>query len=58
MGRGRAPAGSANCRVFHRELGDELAVYRCETGTAEVYIYFIGVDGDRLAGLLTVSIET
>jgi hypothetical protein len=44
--------------MFHRELGDDLPVYHCETGTAEVYIYFVGVDGDRLAGLLTVSIET
>ncbi len=44
--------------VFHREFGEDLAVYRCETGTAEVYLYFIGVDEDRLAGLLTVSIET
>lgn len=45
-------------RLYHREFGDDLAVYRCETGTAKVYIYFIGVDGDRLVGLFTVSIET
>ncbi|MGI8911238.1 MAG: nuclease A inhibitor family protein [Rubrobacteraceae bacterium] len=45
-------------KLFHREFGDDLAVYRCETGAAEVYLYFIGVDEDRLAGLLTISIET
>jgi hypothetical protein len=44
-------------RLVHREL-DDLAVYRCETGGAEVYIYFVGTDGDRLAGLYTISIET
>jgi Nuclease A inhibitor-like protein len=44
--------------LFHRMFADDLAVYRCETGGAEVYIYFIGVDEDRLAGLLTISIET
>jgi len=44
--------------LFHRTFAEDLAVYRCETGGAEVYIYFIGVDEDRLAGLLTISIET
>ena len=44
-------------RLFHRRY-DELAVYRCETGTAEVPIYFLGLDGDGLSGLLTVNIET
>lgn len=44
-------------RLFHREL-DDLAVYRCETGGAQVYIYFVGTDGQRLAGLSTISIET
>jgi hypothetical protein len=39
-------------RLFHRRY-DELAVYRCETGTAEVSIYFLGSDGDGLSGLLT-----
>ena len=32
--------------------------HRCETGTAEVPIYFLGLDGDGLSGLLTVNIET
>ena len=44
-------------RLLHRRY-DELAVYRCETGTAEVPIYFLGLDGDGLSGLLTVNIET
>ncbi|HEV2745283.1 MAG TPA: nuclease A inhibitor family protein, partial [Rubrobacter sp.] len=44
-------------RLFHHRY-DELAVYRCETGTAEVPIYFLGLDGDGLSGLLTVNIET
>ena len=43
--------------LFHRRY-DELAVYRCETGAAEVQIYFLGVDEDGLSGLLTVNIET
>ena len=44
-------------KVFHRRYR-ELAVYRCETGTAEVPIYFVGVDENGLSGLLTVNIET
>ncbi len=44
-------------RLFHRRYA-ELAVYRCETGTAEVPIYFLGVNEDGLSGLLTVNIET
>ena len=44
-------------RLFHRRYED-LAVYRCETGTAEVPIYFLRVDEDGLSGLLTVNIET
>lgn len=45
-------------RVFHREFGDELAVYRCETGGPEVHVYFVGIADEHLVGLLTVSIET
>ena len=45
-------------RVFHRRYGEDLAVYRCETGTAEVYIYFIGANDDGVSGLLTINIET
>ena len=44
-------------KLFHRRY-EELAVYCCETGTAEVPIYFVGVDEDGLSGLLTVNIET
>lgn len=44
-------------KLFHRRY-EELAVYRCETGTAEVPIYFVGIDEDGLSGLLTVNIET
>ena len=45
-------------KVFGRELGEDLAVYRCETGGAEVNIHFVGAEDDHLTGLLTVSIET
>jgi hypothetical protein len=44
-------------KLFHRRY-DELAVYRCETGTAEVPIHFLGMDDVGLSGLLTVNIET
>lgn len=44
-------------KIFHRRYED-LAVYRCETGTAEVPIYFVGVDENGVSGLLTVNIET
>lgn len=45
-------------KLFHRRYGDEVAVYRCETGGPEVPIYFVGVNDDGLYGLLTVNIET
>ena len=45
-------------RVFRRKFEDGLAVYRCETGGAEVNVYFVGADDERLMGLMTVSIET
>lgn len=45
-------------KVFGREFGEDLAIYRCETGGAEVNIYFVGADDDHLTGLLTISIET
>lgn len=44
-------------KLFHRRY-DDLAVYRCETGTAEVPIYFVGVNEDGLSGLSTINIET
>ena len=46
-------------KVFHREYGDELAVYRCETGEyGQVRIYFVGSREDGLSGLMTVNTET
>lgn len=44
-------------KLFHRRY-EGLAVYRCETGTAEVPIYFVGINENGLSGLLTVNIET
>ena len=60
MDRGQKKSARGFARLhslFHRRY-DELAVYRCETGAAEVPIYFLGVDEDGLSGLLTVNIET
>jgi hypothetical protein len=60
MDRGQKKSARGFARLqdlFHRRY-DELAVYRCETGTAEVPIYFLGVNEDGLSGLLTVNIET
>lgn len=46
-------------RLFHREYGDDLAVYRCDTNMyGEVRIYFLGKDGEGLSGLMTINIET
>ena len=46
-------------KLFHREYGDELAVYRCETGEyGQVHIYFVGAKPDGLAGLMTINTET
>lgn len=45
-------------RVFDREFGENLAVYRCESGGPEVSVHFVGVANGLLAGLMTVSIET
>lgn len=44
---------------LHREYGDELVVYRCETGEyGQVHIYFLGSRADGLSGLLTINTET
>ena len=57
-GQRRTARGFARLqRLFHRRY-DALAVYRCETGIAEVPIYFVGIDEDGLSGLMTVNIET
>lgn len=46
-------------RTFERNY-DDLAVYRCETGGPENYIYFLGSEADNegVSGLRSVSIET
>lgn len=57
-GQKKSARGFARLRgLFHRRY-DDLAVYRCETGTAEVPIYFVGLDENGLSGLLTINIET
>jgi hypothetical protein len=46
-------------KLFHREYGNDLAVYRCDTNRyGEVKIYFLGIDTDGLSGLMTINIET
>ena len=46
-------------KLFHREYGDDLAVYRCETGEyGQVPIYFVGVGPEEISGLMTVNTET
>lgn len=46
-------------KIFHHEYGDELAVYRCETGQyGQVHIYFVGARADGLSGLMTINTET
>ena len=46
-------------RLFHRRYGEDLAVYRCDTGEfGRVHVYFVGANGDGLSGLMTVNIET
>lgn len=44
-------------KIFYHEF-EEVAVYRCDTGGPEIEVYFVGVEEDRLLGLMTVSIET
>jgi hypothetical protein len=57
-GQKKSARGFARLQDLFNHRYEELAVYRCETGTAEVPIYFLGVDEDGLSGLLTVNIET
>ena len=58
-GQRKSARGFARLRkVFSREYGGDLAVYRCDTGKyGEVRIYFLGID-DGLSGLMTINIET
>jgi len=46
-------------KLFHREYGEDLAAYRCDTNRyGEVMIYFLGAGSDGLSGLMTINIET
>lgn len=45
-------------KVFYHKFEEEVAVYRCDTGGPEINVYFVGIEEDRLVGLMTVSIET
>ena len=59
-GQKKSARGFARLRViFHREYGDDVAVYRCDTNMyGEVRIYFLGVNDEGLSGLKTINIET
>src|SRR3954447_8355405 len=59
-GQKKSAHGYARLRtLFHREYGNTLAVYRCDTNMyGEVRIYFLGVNPDGLSGLTTTNIET
>ena len=59
-----APLGSHDVRdlrhlrrAFERNY-ENLAVYCCETGGPENFIYFLGANDGDVSGLRTVSIET
>ncbi len=60
LGQEKSARGFAKLRkLFHREYGEDLAVYRCDTGSyGEVRIYFVGVNEEGLSGLMTINIET
>ena len=59
-GQKKSARGFARLRtLFHRQYGDDLAVYRCDTNKyGEVRIYFLGLDSEGLSGLKTLNIET
>ena len=57
-GQKKSARGFARLRKLFNRRYEDLAVYRCETGTAEVPIYFIGADDNGLSGLMTINIET
>lgn len=59
-GQKRSARGFARLgKLFHREYGEDLAVYRCDTNRyGEVRIYFLGAGSDGLSGLMTINIET
>lgn len=60
QGQKKSARGFARLRnLFHRQYGDDLAVYRCDTNKyGEVRIYFLGLNEDGLSGLKTINIET
>jgi hypothetical protein len=60
QGQKKSARGFARLRdLFHRQYGDDLAVYRCDTNQyGEVRIYFLGLDDQSLSGLKTINIET
>jgi hypothetical protein len=60
QGQKKSARGFARLRdLFHRQYGDALAVYRCDTNQyGEVKIYFLGLNNEGLSGLKTTNIET
>jgi hypothetical protein len=60
QGQKKSARGFASLRnLFHRQYGDDLAVYRCDTNKyREVRIYFLGLNNEGLSGLKTINIET
>ena len=60
QGQKKSARGFARLRdLFHRQYGDDLAVYRCDTNQyGEVRIYFLGLNEEGLSGLKTINIET
>jgi len=60
QGQKKSARGFARLRnLFHRQYGDALAVYRCDTNQyGEVRIYFLGLNNEGLSGLKTINIET
>jgi hypothetical protein len=60
QGQKKSAHGFARLRdLFHRQYGEDLAVYRCDTNQyGEVRIYFLGLDEEGLSGLETINIET
>lgn len=59
-GQKRSARGFARLgKLFQREYGEDLAVYRCDTNRyGEVRIYFLGAGSDGLSGLMIINIET
>jgi hypothetical protein len=60
QGQKKSAHGFARLRnLFHRQYGDDLAVYRCDTNKyGQVRIYFLGLTNNGLSGLKTINIET